>query len=81
MKMNELMVNEMFYVEKIKAPQAEIDVLKTIGITEGKCLMILGKGFLEGSIVVNVDDKLLQLNPHFINEIDGYLINKKTKSR
>ena len=81
MVMNNKMVNEEFLIEKIVASKEEIDVLKTIGITIGKKIMILGQGYLEGSIIVLVDDKLLQLNPHFVSEIEGSIVVEKVRSK
>ncbi len=71
------MINQMFYIEKIDASEEEIDLLRTIGIKEGVKIVILGKGYLEGSIIVNVENKLLQLNPHFISRIHGSLTDEK----
>ena len=81
MLMNSDMVNEVFLIENINASEEEKRVLKTIGITEGKKMLILGKGYLEGSILVNVDNIVLQLNPHFLKAIEGSLISEKMKNR
>ncbi len=79
--MNETMINQMFYIEKIDASEEEIDLLRTIGIKEGVKIVILGKGYLEGSFIINVDNKLLQLNPHFVKKIHGSLIDEKIKNK
>ena len=81
MTMNEKMINEQFLVETINASEEEKRVLKTIGIDEGVVITILGKGHIEGSIIVLSNNIILQINPYFIKKINGSLVNeiKKTK--
>ena len=79
MKMNESMINEKFLIEKINATEEEIKVLKTIGITEGSEVVIVGNGYFEGSILVIHNSVLLQLNPYFVNKISGSIVKEKKK--
>ena len=77
MLLNETLANELFLIEKIDEPIEEIEVLKTIGISEGKEIMVLGKGYINGSVIVSIENYILQLNPYFIKKIHGSLVDKK----
>ncbi len=79
MMMNESMVNQKFVVEEINASEYEIHVLKTIGITKGSEIVVVGKGYFEGSLLVICNNVLLQMNPYFIKKISGSMVKEKSK--
>lgn len=76
---NESMINQKFIVEEINAPEEEKHVLETIGINKGVELIIVGEGYIEGSILVICNNVLLQLNPYFVKKINGFFVKEKNK--
>ena len=79
MKMDESMINQKFLIKKINSSPDEIKLLRTIGISEGCEVTIVGNGYFEGSLLVINKDVLLQLNPYFINKISGEIVKEKRK--
>ena len=79
MIMESSFINQKFVVEKINASEEELHVLKTIGIDMGTELIIVGNGYVEGSILVICNNVLLQLNPYFIKKISGSFVKEKSK--
>ncbi len=81
MIMTDKMVNEQFLIESIDTNEEELKVLKTIGIEEGCTVTILGKGHIEGSVIVSIKNIILQINPYFIKKINGSLVNSIKRSK
>ena len=79
MKMDESMINQKFLISNIKASKEELEVLRTIGISEGSVVTIVGNGYFEGSILVVNNNVLLQLNPYFVSKISGSIVKEKRK--
>lgn len=81
MLMNENMIGEQFLIEKVNGSEEVKKVLETIGIMEGVTINILGKGHLEGSMMVNVNNIYFQLNPYFVKILEGSLVNELKRSK
>ena len=81
MLMNENMIGEQFLIEKVNGSEDVKKVLETIGIMEGVTINILGKGHLEGSMMVNVNNIYFQLNPYFVKILEGSLVNELKRSK
>ena len=69
---------EEFIIEEIDASNIEKEALDVIGIYEGTSVVIIGEGYLKGSILVkNSDGIVVQLNPFFVSKIKGSIVRNK----
>ena len=68
--------NEKLIVKEINGNEDQIIYLNYIGIEVGKEITVLSKGFIDGTLLVTVNDNIYQLNSDAIKRI---IVNTKNK--